>query len=154
MGIIGVGHKILGVVVPYLIAAVWLSVFKPETYRIFSGQNYLLVPGLVILSAGLIVNAVSAIRVVKAYKDKKLLTDGTFAFSRHPVYSSFVLLTAPGFGLAFNSWAVLLASPIALFMFLYTVKEEETHLEKQFGEPYWEYRNKTGKLFTIGKFKF
>lgn len=154
MGIMGVGHKILGVVFPYLFAAVWLSVFKPETYGIFSGQNYLLIPGLIMLLAGLTINAVAAARVVKAFKNKKLLTDGTFAFSRHPVYSSFILLTAPGFGLAFNSWAVLLASPIALFMFLYTVREEEKHLETQFGELYWEYKKRTGKLFTIGKFKF
>ncbi|OGF45471.1 MAG: hypothetical protein A2452_10870 [Candidatus Firestonebacteria bacterium RIFOXYC2_FULL_39_67] len=153
MGIFGVGRRILAVAMPCLLAAIVLKVVKPDIMCIFAGRNILLFPGLLIMVAGLAINVLSVKRMLKAFKEGKLLTDGTYAFSRHPIYSSYILFTVPGLAVALNSWAVLLVSPLALLMFLLTVSKEEEFLEKQFGAQYAEYKRRTGILFTIGRFK-
>src|SRR3989339_808951 len=126
MGIFGVGRRILAVAMPCLLAAIVLKVVKPDIMCIFAGRNILLFPGLLIMVAGLAINVLSVKRMLKAFKEGKLLTDGTYAFSRHPIYSSYIL---------------------------FTVTKEEEFLEKQFGAQYAEYKRRTGILFTIGRFK-
>jgi len=72
----------------------------------------------------------------------KIVTDGSFRFSRNPLYFSLLLLL---FGIAvlmFSLW-LFLTIPILYILFLFNaVKPEESYLSQKFREEYLEYSAK------------
>ena len=72
----------------------------------------------------------------------KIVTDGSFRFSRNPLYLSLLLLL---FGIAvlmFSIW-LFFTIPILYILFLFkAVKPEESYLSQKFGEEYLEYSAK------------
>lgn len=77
---------------------------------------------------------------------KKLLTDGSFSYVRHPVYLASLLLYV---GLVFYTLSVF--SPIllvaAFLLYDYLASYEEGFLEEKFGKEYKKYKQRTGKWF-------
>lgn len=78
-----------------------------------------------------------------------LVTDGAFAFSRHPMYAGMTAMMA---GLAF-----MLASPVALAIsaiFAWRIRQtfmlpEEWRLETQFGAAYRDYAGQVGRWLSL-----
>ncbi len=72
---------------------------------------------------------------------RKLVTDGVYAYMRHPQYTGFMLLTL---GLIVH-WATILLLvmwPILAYQYYRLAKIEEKEMEEEFGEEYIEYRKR------------
>jgi protein-S-isoprenylcysteine O-methyltransferase Ste14 len=82
--------------------------------------------------------------------DKRLVTTGLYALSRHPQYLGFILMTL---GLIIH-WATLpliLMWPILVYQYYRLSKKEEAEMEREFGQEYIEYKKKTPMFLN---FKF
>jgi len=76
-----------------------------------------------------------------------LLTRGLYAFSRHPMYLSELILLF-GWVVFYGSVAVLIAFVIwFLFFNFYAIPLEERVMEAHYGEAYREYKNKVPRWF-------
>ena len=76
-----------------------------------------------------------------------LLSQGPYAYSRHPMYLSELSLMF-GWAIFYGSIAVLIAFLIACTVFNFFVAPlEERTLEASFGEAYLEYKNKVARWF-------
>lgn len=92
-------------------------------------------------------------RIHKYYWSKgegqgKLVTDGIYAYTRHPQYTGFMLITL---GLLVH-WAtipLLIMWPILMVIYYRLAKREERDMEKEFGNQYTEYKKKTSMFFPL-----
>lgn len=86
-------------------------------------------------------------RKIGAQEMNKLLINGAYGISRHPIYVSHMLIF---FGLVFEIGAfdALLLSPIVVIMYTMTAKIEESYsIGKKFKESYDIYRKKVPMYF-------
>lgn len=72
----------------------------------------------------------------------QLVTDGIFAYIRHPHYTSLLII---GYGLAlfFTSPVTLLLATIAVPLMIISILDEEKHLLKQYGTDYQKFMKQT-----------
>ncbi|MEX2528277.1 MAG: isoprenylcysteine carboxylmethyltransferase family protein [Gemmatimonadota bacterium] len=69
-----------------------------------------------------------------------LVTDGPYAFSRHPIYLALVCILL---GLAIRSasvWFVMVTAVFWIAVQWFTVRKEDAYLASQFPEPYARYK--------------
>ena len=77
-------------------------------------------------------------------------TQGTYAFSRHPLYlSSFVIYI--GTGIATASWLFLLLGLANIFWVRTEARVEERYCLEKYGELYREYMNRTPRWLGLPK---
>ena len=84
-------------------------------------------------------------RVTLKY-DHKLIQTGPYARMRHPIYSGLLLAWA-GTALAIGRWSALVALVAVITVILAKAMREQRLLEKEFGQSYRDYRERTGLLF-------
>lgn len=80
-------------------------------------------------------------------KDEVLCTSGPYAYTRNPLYlgSFFILI---GLFIAANSFYLTVAALVlAVLVYTFTVRAEESFLSKRFGEDYAHYRACVPRLF-------
>ena len=75
--------------------------------------------------------------------DQFLIKGGIFAFSRNPIYLSFLLLQAAAACFLSNVWLLVLLIPCYLFLRLYVIAREESYLLGRYGNIYQDYLEKT-----------
>ena len=83
-------------------------------------------------------------------KGEKLVTEGVYAYIRHPQYSGLFLVTI-GFLVQWPSLTTLVMWPILLFAYYRLSMREERDVIKQFGQEYLDYKKKVPAF--IPKFK-
>jgi protein-S-isoprenylcysteine O-methyltransferase Ste14 len=77
----------------------------------------------------------------------RLVTDGPFAWRRHPIYMGHVLIVLGLAQLTYNIWFAILAPVYALAVFWLAIRPEERHLEERFGQAYIDYKERTRRWF-------
>lgn len=102
----------------------------------------LLVAGAALIALGLVVLLSSGLRILKAFREQRLLTDGFFAVFPNPMYAAFVLAIVPGLALVLDSWLVLTGSVVVYALFRALVPGEDRWLKEKFGATYEEYRQR------------
>ncbi len=80
-------------------------------------------------------------------RDAQLLTDGVYAFVRHPFYTA-VLLIAGALVFDYYSWLRLLAWSMLLIVLLIKIEYEEKMLQQQF-DTYAAYKQRTWRLIPF-----
>ncbi len=95
-----------------------------------------------LVALGLAVTIIGFIQVFRAYRQKRLQTQGLYATIRHPQHMGIALWT---FGLAFavNGTAAYMTWFTVLYLYVVLALWEETHLARQFGSAYDGYRRST-----------
>ncbi len=101
-----------------------------------------LIAGAALIALGLAVLLSSGLRVLKAFHERRLLTDGFFAVFPNPMYAAYVLALVPGLALVLNSWLVLSGSAVVYVLFKALVPGEDRWLRETFGARYDEYRRR------------
>jgi protein-S-isoprenylcysteine O-methyltransferase Ste14 len=152
LNFLGVGPKIGIIALPWLAAAIFLSLKFRETFIFFDDSNNILFyTGLVILIGGLIFYFVTVPNLLKGLKETKLVTSGTFSLCCNPLYAAIILFIIPGVALMMNSWLVLSTSIAGYVAFKLFIKEEVKEMETFFGDEYRKYRAQTPEFFPSGK---
>jgi len=86
----------------------------------------------------------------------QLVTDGPYAFIRHPLYVGNLLLVL-GFcviGWAWMPWMLLVAFVLFWVQYYFIIQVEEEHLAEAFGEEYGSYKASVSKYIPWkGRFK-
>ena len=95
-----------------------------------------------LIAVGLAITIVGLIQVFRAYRDKRLQTQGLYATIRHPQHLGIAIWT---FGLAFavNGTAAYMSWFTVLYLYVVLALWEESHLARQFGSAYDGYRRPT-----------
>jgi len=78
--------------------------------------------------------------LIHGAKGDKLVTEGVYAYVRHPQYSGIFLVTI-GFLLQWPSITTLIMWPILIFAYYRLAMREEREVEKQFGRAFREYKD-------------
>lgn len=84
---------------------------------------------------------------IPAEDKTELITTGVYHISRNPAFLGFDLMYLGVLLMFFNFW-LFLASVFAMVMLHLLILNEESFLEKTFGEEYLRYKEKTGRYFT------
>ncbi|MDP4267429.1 MAG: isoprenylcysteine carboxylmethyltransferase family protein [Bacteroidota bacterium] len=152
MTVFGIGPKIVFTTVPYFILMTYISSEYPSIFNINFIPEYILkTAGILLLSFGILFFIRTQITFIKEIKKGKLITTGTFAYCRNPIYSAFILFIIPSIALLLNSWPSLTASLIAYIVFKINIKKEYNYLRDKFGDEYNEYERKVNEIFPFKK---
>ncbi|TFB08405.1 isoprenylcysteine carboxylmethyltransferase family protein [Candidatus Atribacteria bacterium MT.SAG.1] len=90
---------------------------------------------------------------MRIYKSegKSIVTDGVYAYVRHPQYVGIFLVTI-GFLIQWPSLTTLIMWPILIFAYYRLAMREERDVERQFGEEFIEYKEKVSAFIPrLGK---
>lgn len=116
-------------------------------------DNFLMYSGLLIFILGITISFWAKVTMGKIWgvpahmrKDQnKLIKHGPFQYTRNPIYVGLVMVLI-GYGLALQSWFIILAL-IPIFYFNYAAQKEEKLLEKHFGNEYLKYKKEVPRFF-------
>lgn len=82
-----------------------------------------------------------------------LVTDGIYAYARHPQYTGLFLVII-GFLVQWPTLLTVIMAPILLYAYVHLARVEERRAEAEFGEAYNEYVRKTPAFFPpLNKWK-
>lgn len=104
---------------------------------------------------GLTLNLIGGLLVIYGWKEihklywskeegkGKLVTKGIYKYIRHPQYTGFLLLTG-GMVVHWATIPILILWPILFVIYYRLAKKEEKEMEREFGNDYSKYKEKTG----------
>lgn len=143
----------------------YLSFFKPINIYLQIISLILQIMGLIIIFCGFILYLIAGKTVTKkvyskATEEREMMTTGLYAYIRHPLYLSFILIPVGFLLITLNylSLFYLMAFTISTNSdeecdregkFTFVTKEvrcEEEYMKKIYGKDYEEYMEKTGML--------
>ncbi len=128
------------------LAALWalmLEAIVPTAVPLAPPLGWLAIAAAIVLDVWAMTTMVAArTNILPNRPAERLVTSGPFAFSRNPIYVGNMLLLVGG-GIAFGSWWLVIAAPVAGFaMHRLAVLREERHLEARFGPAWRAYRDR------------
>jgi protein-S-isoprenylcysteine O-methyltransferase Ste14 len=85
-----------------------------------------------------------------APRTKHLMTEGPYKLSRNPMLSGTYLYYV-GIVVVFWTWWALLVFAVVASLMMLQVRSEEKRLEADFGDEYFEYKERTGRFITLKK---
>ena len=142
MSVMGVGLKAGAVVGGTLVLTAVLSFVFSPVFQITSFYGPLMIAGVALAVVGFALNLVAAFDMLAAHKKNQLASGWTYRIFLNPMYFFQVFITLPGIALLFNSWLVLTAVPIGAVAVNLLAREEQRHLENEYGDAYRAYRNR------------
>lgn len=118
----------------------WVVVFGGSTFAwalVMGGSLLLLIAGYNLMSKGW--------RQIHAARDA-LVTDGVYAYARHPQYTGLFLMII-GFLVQWPTLLTVLMAPILMVAYVRLARREEKAVLEQFGSAYSDYASKTPAFF-------
>ena len=111
--------------------------------------SLMIAAGLVVMVVAVIVwiSAVFGSHMVESVKTGQLMTSGIYAWVRHPVYSSFLLLNCGLLLIQANWWLLTLPFIYWAALTILMKRTEERWLENEFGEEYTQYAARVNRIF-------
>jgi len=76
----------------------------------------------------------------------KFITEGSFRFTRNPLYFSLLLVMGSIVIIENSAWHLIALFLLFLFFNFSVVEREEQYLENSFGEEYTQYKNRVRRL--------
>ena len=148
MTIIGIGIKLLFWTLLFAVALGAVSVrFFPWVDSLAVNGTLMMFIGALLTATGIVMLALSAKRVSKAFREGKLATDGVYSVSRNPLYAAWIFFIIPGL-VVISGRVVLLLIPAFMYaLFKLLIKEEDGYLEQKFGEEYLRYKKEVNEIF-------
>lgn len=119
----------------------------PSTVMAFIPASVAVACGVVLMAAGVLLWVVSLNALHRAYSAGRLVTDGVYAYVRHPIYAVFIVLIVPGIVLALRSLPGLTIPIFMYLIFRALIGAEENYLRAAFGEQYETYHRRVGAVF-------
>ena len=85
---------------------------------------------------------------VTLQKEHRLVTDGLYRYIRHPRYLG-GMIQGIGLSLLFRSWIGLVLTLVFVIIILFRIKDEEVLMNKEFGETWKDYCQKSWRLLPF-----
>ena len=106
-------------------------------------NSLMFITGIIFVLIGLFYDVWAAVNIKGAaiMKRNKLITTGPYAYSRHPIYSSNIVI-ALGISIAMNSLYAVIYTIFLFFSIIYLAVQEEKILAKKFGKNYLNYKKR------------
>ncbi len=150
LNFMGIGPKVGAIILPWLAAAIFLTLkFKSKFSYFEDGNKILFFIGLIMVIIGSIMYFLTAPALLKGLKETRLVTTGTFYLCCNPLYASIIILIIPGISLMMNSWLILTASIAGFTLFKIFIKSEYAEMEKFFGDDFRKYKAGTPEFFPF-----
>jgi protein-S-isoprenylcysteine O-methyltransferase Ste14 len=115
--------------------------FLPDPMSPFLGWG-LIAFGVVIIVASFLTFRAAQTSIEPWKESKQLITTGLFAYSRNPIYVTFLLIGCGFACLDNNLWILMLQVPLCFALTELVIKREERYLESKFGDAYRDYCQK------------
>jgi protein-S-isoprenylcysteine O-methyltransferase Ste14 len=139
--LVGSGHKVALVALPVAMVGLAANLEYPGLFDVGGTPAPLAAFAAVVLGAGLVIWAWSAVLIMVKVPRGELITTGPYALVRHPLYVGVALLVLPAAGLLLDSWLGLIIGA-ALYAGSRTfAPEEEAELARTFGPAWDRYRD-------------
>ena len=146
----GVGPIFVGVLISTTALGILLSYTNLFSFAQIDNEYVriiLFILAVLLIMEGVLVWVLAVIksRVIDKIKNGKLVTDGIYAWVRHPIYSAFFLIVI-GAILIRGNWILLFLVPLCwLFMTFLMKNTEEKWLLAIFGKEYEAYKDRTNR---------
>jgi len=140
--LIGSGHRIMLLALPFLIIGLILNILFPSAFHVGGPPFVLKVISIVLLIPGVIIWLWSVILILTRVPKQELITNGPYALVKHPLYTAVAFLVLPWIGFLLNTW---LGAVIGIVLYIGSrlfAPEEERTLSKTFGAAWAEYCHK------------
>ena len=152
------GRLAFAVLIMGLFGVHWLAIYdfsRPQLLENNAANIALNSIAILLIISSILINQ-TAIRTLGEFFDRltikpehQLITTGIYSQVRHPIYSSYILLFT-GFCLILQSIvSFALLALVCIVWFGNRMMIEEEMLEKEFGDQYRAYQQKTKKLFPF-----
>jgi protein-S-isoprenylcysteine O-methyltransferase Ste14 len=153
MTVLGIAPKLGAIFFLYLAFTIILQFSRPDIFTIIQIPYLaLFILGIIFIIVGLVMWALSAKVIDKAFKESKLLTTGIFRIVRNPLYSGLSIFFSTGLALCFSSWLMLTVPIVTYIVFKLLIKEEDNYLEKKFGQEFLNYKSKVNAIIPFPRF--
>ena len=125
----------------YALSRVGLMTLEQGVYLVMTASVALIATGVSLLALGW----------QRIYRGKEgLVTDGIYAFLRHPQYLGLILIVI-GFLIQWPTLPTFLMGPVLVARYVRLAKEEEKEMEFVFGEAYRDYRQRVAGFWPWGR---
>lgn len=146
----GIGPKLALLCLPYVILSLAIMVHDPKFLDLeFFNKPLAKALGFVWLTIGFVFWIASAWIFLSRFKAGKLITQGTFAWCRNPIYASMILFIIPSLGIIFHSGLILSIALVIYLGFKICIHGEVILLRRTFGEEYEAYLKSVNELFPF-----
>jgi protein-S-isoprenylcysteine O-methyltransferase Ste14 len=137
--LIGSGHRIMLLTLPFLVAGLILNIMYPSWFSIGGPPLALKVISIALLVPGVAIWMWSVVLILTRVPRNELITDGPYSLVKHPLYTAVALLVLPWVGILLNSWLGIVIGIILYVGARVFAPEEERGLSKTFGAAWDEY---------------
>jgi len=147
---VGIGLIVIAVVLPVLALAVAVTLLWPQATRFPRDPNTALaLIGWVWLALGVVFWILTMRKFLGGFKRGELVTGGTFAWCRNPLYASLVVFVLPAIGLIVKAWPFFLVAVVAAIVIHFLLPREEREMMKAFGGEWEAYADRTSRLLPL-----
>jgi protein-S-isoprenylcysteine O-methyltransferase Ste14 len=140
--LVGSGHRIMLLTLPFLIVGLILNILFPSWFSVGGPPLVLKVISIVILIPGVTIWIWSVVLILTKVPKNELITNGPFSLVKHPLYTGVAFLVLPWIGFLLNSW---LGAVVGIALYVGSrlfAPEEERGLSNTFGAAWNEYCHK------------
>jgi len=150
----GIGPKLALITLPYIILATLVNQRYPEFMKMdFIGSEFSETAGYILISIGLVFYAFTIVVFLADFKKGLLVTRGTFALCRNPIYASFIVFFIPGLALVLQSGMILSIALVLYLNFKLSIHGENIVLERKFGKVYETYRKNVNEIVPVPRLR-
>jgi protein-S-isoprenylcysteine O-methyltransferase Ste14 len=147
---VGIGLIVIAVVLPVLALAVAGTLLWPQATRFPRHPNAVLVLiGWIWLMLGVVFWILTMRKFLDGFKRGELVTGGTFAWCRNPLYASLTVFVLPAIGLIAKAWPFFLVAVVTAIVLHFLLPSEEREMMKAFGGEWEAYASRTSRLLPL-----
>lgn len=149
----GVGPIIILLTLPYTVLALILMNLQPGFLKFsFLDVAWVKYLAFFLTGAGLLFWISSVITFARNFSKGILITSGTYAICRNPIYASFLVFILPGLALLYSSGLVLSIALVFYLNFKLSIHGEVRLLRRVFGEAYDVYEQNVREILPLPRF--
>ena len=149
MNIVGQGGKIILFMLPSLIAAILVDIYRPEIAALPKNLRFLQPVGYPLLALGLLLWGTAVIQLMTGFSKGELVTTGAYGIVRNPIYSSATFFIFPAVSLLTFTWVYFVASAFLYAGVMIFIGTEERQLTAAFGKAYRDYTARVDRLIPF-----
>jgi protein-S-isoprenylcysteine O-methyltransferase Ste14 len=137
--LVGSGDRIMVVTLPVVVVGLALNLANPALFRVGGPPTWLWALSIVVLLAGLVMWAWSAVLILRDVPRGRLITGGPFAVVKHPLYTGVALLVVPWAGFLLDTWLGVVIGAVMYVATRAFAPAEEAELSRTFGVAWRDY---------------